>query len=360
MPTSLPKKTAVGAAVLCLVALVFVLLPSRDQGAGTDAGSENGTRAGSRPGPASRAPKVERDRAAAPGKRSFAEILALASNGGLAEQGLTAEQIKTFVDARNRSVDSLLAAFRLGGGEAYLKEAMERFPDHPQVLITSLSQVQDAEKRLAILENLKRVDPDNSMGNCMAARALFQLGRRDEALEELRKSVGKPLDDFTISSAQNAEEAFLFSGMPPAQAKLMALYGGTKSLVLQLRDLSDHMVKLGEEFRAGGDEASAESVRGIQSGLGQQLQGEGTLVDMLVGMVIEKKALRDIDSDEARARLEEIEQLKQNVTGRMKQVTELMKDPSVAEGDWMLYFDRAKLFGETAANDWMLEKYPQR
>jgi hypothetical protein len=43
----------------------------------------------------------------------------------------------------------------------------------------------------------------------------------------------------------------------------------------------------------------------------------------------------------------------------MKQVTELMKDPAVPESDWMLYFDRVKLFGETAANDWMLEKYPK-
>lgn len=356
---SFPKKTAAWVALALLSVLVIALMQSRDQGAWTDAGSENGFRVGNRPPSASRSPKVDRDRAAAPGKRSFAETLALASDGGAMDQGLTAEKIDAFVGARNRSVDSLLAAFRLGGGEAYLKEALERFPDHPQVLVTSLSQVQDAEKRLAILENLKRVDPDNSIGNCMAARALFQLGRKDEALEELRKSVGKPLDDFTIASAQNAEEAFLFSGMPPAEAKLRALYGGTKSLVLQLRDLSDHMAKLGEEFRAGGDEASAESVREMQSGLGQQLQGEGALVDMLVGMVIEKKALRDLDSDEARARLEEIDQLKQNLTGRMKQVTELMKVPSVAEGDWALYFDRAKLFGETAANDWMLEKYPQ-
>lgn len=357
MPRSFPKKTAAWITLAFLLALVLVLIQSRS---GSSVPAGGGSDPDSRAASVSRSPKVDRDRAAAPGKRSFAETLALASDGGAMDQSLTAEQIDAFVNARNRGVDSLLAAFRLGGSEAYLKEAMERFPDHPQVLFTSLSQVQDAEKRLAILENLKRVDPGNAMGNCMAARALFQLGRKDEALEELRNSVGKPLDDFTVASAQNAEEAFLFSGVPSAQAKLMALYGGTKSQVLQLRDLSDHMAKMGEEFRAGGDEASAESVRGIQAGLGQQLQGEGALVDMLVGMVIEKRSLRGVDSDEARARLEEIDQLKQNVTGKAKQVMELMKDPSVAEGDWALYFDRAKLFGETAANGWMLEKYPQR
>lgn len=64
-------------------------------------------------------------------------------------------------------------------------------------------------------------------------------------------------------------------------------------------------------------------------------------------------------SEEAAARLEELAQQKQSLTDRSKQVTNLMKDPAVPEGDWLLYFDRVKLFGEAAANDWMLEKHPQ-
>lgn len=39
---------------------------------------------------------------------------------------------------------------------------------------------------------------------------------------------------------------------------------------------------------------------------------------------------------------------------------ELMKDPEVGENDWLLYFDRVKIFGEAAANDWMTERYPGR
>jgi len=354
MPMPSPKKTAAWAALAFLLALVFVLMQSRSRSSvPAGEGSDPASRAAS----GSRSLKVDRDRVAAPGKRTFQEAFALSQQNG--ERRLTAEQIDAFVNARNRNADSLLSAFRLGGDQAFLKEAMERFPDHPQVLMTSLSQVQDAEKRLAILENLKRVDPNNAMGNCMAARALLQLGRKDEALEELRKSIGKSVDDFTVALAQNDEEAFLFSGLPPAQAKLMALFGSSKSLVLQFRDLGDEMAKMGKDFQAGGDELSAESLRGIQSGLGQQLQGSGTLVDFLVGRLVEKRAIEGVDSEETQARLEVLDQQKQNLTGKAKQVMELIKDPSVAEGDWLLYFDRAKLFGEAAANDWMLEKYPQ-
>ena len=283
----------------------------------------------------------------------------MATSEGILERNLTAEQIDAFVNAETRSVGSLLSAFRLGGGEAYLKEALERFPNHPQVLMTSLTQVQDAETRLAILENLKRVDPDNALGNCMAARSLLELGKKQEALEELQRSVGKPVNDFTIASAQSDEEAFLASGLPPAQAKLMALYGGSKSLLLQFRGLADGMRELRGDYQAAGDDQSVETLRGIQVGLAQQLQEGGSLVDILVGMVVEKDALKGVDSEEAAARLEELNQQKQLLTGRMNQVTELMKDPAVPESDWMLYFDRVKLFGETAANDWMLEKHPK-
>ncbi len=36
-----------------------------------------------------------------------------------------------------------------------------------------------------------------------------------------------------------------------------------------------------------------------------------------------------------------------------------MENATVPESDWLLYFDRAKLFGERAAMDWMLGKHPE-
>jgi hypothetical protein len=359
MPTSFRKKTAAWIAIAVMLVLAFVLMQSGSRSL-SSAGGTDGAAPASPSASAARSPKVDRDRAAGRGNRSFRETLAMVTSEGPFEKGLAAEQIQAFVDGQNRSVDSLLSAFRLGGDQAFLKEAMERFPDHPQVLMTSLSQEQNAEQRLAILENLKRVDPNNALGNCMAARSLLELGRKQEALEELQISIGKPVNDFTVASAQNDEEAYLASGLSPAQAKLMALYGGSKSLLFQFRSLADGMRELRGDYQAAGDEQSVETLRGIQVGLARQLQEGGSLVDILVGMVVEKEALKDAGSEEATARLEEINQERQLLTGRMTQVTELMKDPAVPEGDWLIYFDRMKLFGEAAANDWMLEKYPER
>lgn len=359
MSAHFPRKTAGWLAMACLLVLVLVLVLSRNGSTDSFAPLEGKSGASGHISPASRSEKTDRDHAAAKPKRSLNE--AFGTMETLGEQKLSAGQIDTFVSARNRSVDSLLSAFRLGGDKAYLQEAMERFPDNPQVLLTSLSQEFDAAKRLAILENLKRVDPSNALGNCMAACALFDLGRKDEAFEELKKLTGKPVNDFTVAFAQNDEEAYLYSGFPATKSKMTALFGGTKQTMLQLRGLADSMDELRGSYQSGGDGDSAETVRNLEIGLGQQLQqGAGTLVDELVGMVVEKKALKGLDSEETQARLEEIGQRKESITGNSKRVVALMDDPSVAESDWALYFDRAKLFGEAAANEWMLEKYPAK
>lgn len=361
MPTPFMKKRSTRAALAAGVLLVLgmLLIPlwrqlpsplSPDKGAG----EANRSPSRSAPAPPS---KSDRSKAAPRTHRSLEEALALA--GGPEAKTLSAEQIEAFVSSRNRGVDSLLSAFRLGGDEAYLKEALERFPDHPQVLLMGLSQEQRPEQRLALLEKLKRTDPNNALGNCMSASALLELGRKQEAMEELQKSVGKPVGNFLNESALSDEEAYLASGFSPAQAKMMAVNGLSNPHVLQLRSLADRMREMRGDYQAIEDSQSAETLRGIQVGLARQLQESGSVVDFLVGMAVEKKALEGVDSEEAAARLEELAQQKQGLTGRMEQVANLMKDPAVPEGDWLLYFDRAKLFGEAAANEWMLEKHPQ-
>jgi tetratricopeptide (TPR) repeat protein len=355
MAVHFPRKTAAWLALACLPVLLLLLFQSRNAASGSSGPPEGMP---DQSGHASQTSVSQKTGERPDPKRNRSLTETFGPLEETIEKKLTATQIHAFVNARNRSVDALLSAFRLGGDEAYLQEAIERFPDHPQVLFASLSQAHDPAKRLAILENLKRVEPGNALGNCLAARALFDLGRKDEALAEMQKVAGKPVNDFTIASAQNDEEAYLSAGYPPAKAKMAALFGSTKRELLQLRGLGDSMGQLRESYQSAGDADSAQAVRDLQIGLARQLQEGGTIVDVLVGMVVEKQALKGLDSDEQRARLEEIAQRKEYLTGNTKRVTALMDDPSVAEGDWLLFFDRAKLFGETAANEWMLEKYP--
>ena len=46
---------------------------------------------------------------------------------------LTAEQVEAYLKANGRKASSLLAAYRTSGDPALLKEAMEKYPNDPQV-----------------------------------------------------------------------------------------------------------------------------------------------------------------------------------------------------------------------------------
>ncbi len=83
------------------------------------------------------------------------------------------------------------------------------------------------------------------------------------------------------------------------------------------------------------------------------------MVDSLIAMSIEKGVLKEMDSPEARARMEEIELQKNSMVEDAGRITAMMQTSAAPENDWLLYFDRFKLFGEKAANDWLLGKYPE-
>lgn len=289
-------------------------------------------------------------------KRDFSAFVKLASKGEVPK--LTREQIDSYLSARSRTAASLLTAFRLSGDEALLREAMEKFPYDPQVLLASLRLVVDPAKRLEILESLKRSDPENGIVDCLSARALLDLGKNEEALAALSQSVSKPIRDYTVLSCQNDEEAYLAAGFSPLEAKMTALFQSTKPLLIQLRNLADGLKKQRESDGAAGDDAAVQSSRDIQLQLAGQLPQGGFMVDSLVAMVIEKGVLMEMDSPEARARMEEIDLQRKSMAENSKRITALIETSAVPENDWLLYFDRAKLFGEKAANDWMLEKHP--
>jgi hypothetical protein len=69
---------------------------------------------------------------------------------------LTHQEIDHYVDTHQRNMASLLSALRLSGDEAYLTEAIVRFPNHPQALMGALERTGDPSKRLEILPGHQR------------------------------------------------------------------------------------------------------------------------------------------------------------------------------------------------------------
>jgi hypothetical protein len=303
--------------------------------------------------PVNRMPKPATDPRGANDFHAFARRL---TQGEAPE--LSRQEIDSFLEASHRSAGSLLAAFRLSKDEAFLREAMEKFPHDPQVLLASLQLQHDSSKRLKILESLKRADPDNRLADCLSARLLFDLGKNDEALAALSQSAGTPIRDYTILSCQDVEEAYLAAGFSPLEAKMSSLSQSTKPHLIQMRNVMDGLKKQRASDESAGNDAAVQSSRDIQMQMARELTKGPFILDSLVATVLEKGVLKEIDSPEARARIEEMELQQHSMRESSKQVDALMQNPSVPEADWLLYCDRVKLFGEKAANDWMLGKYP--
>lgn len=272
----------------------------------------------------------------------------------------TSLQLEPYLEAQHRSAGSLVAAFRISWDEALLREAMEKFPHDPQVLLTSLHFADDPAKRLEILNAFQQVDPGNGLGYCLAARALFDLGKSEEALTKLEQASGKPVDDMTLVFTQNTEEAYLAAGLSPVEAKMTSLYKSTKTELIGFRNLADQLRELRKSDAAAGNDAAVQSSRDLQINMAREIQNGGFIVDSLVAMAVEKGVLREIDTQNSRDRMAEMDQQRKSMTDDSLKIPALMQDPSVLPSDWDLYFDRAKLFGEKAANEWILKKYPDR
>jgi hypothetical protein len=139
---------------------------------------------------------------------------------------------------------------------------------------------------------------------------------------------------------------------------MTALFQSTKPSIIQIRELADGLKNHRESDRAAGDDAAVQSSLDLQLQLARQLPHGGFMVDAVVGMVLEKRVLQEMDTPEARARLEEMDRQKTSMMKASAHITALMETGTVSEHDWSHDFDRTKLFGEQAANIWLLERHP--
>jgi len=131
-----------------------------------------------------------------------------------------------------------------------------------------------------------------------------------------------------------------------------------------LRQTGHKLIELAALYRQAGDEASAQAVEQIGLGLGQRLTQPGSLpiIQQLVGIGIEQKILGAMDPNRAldgtgqtvQSWLDALNQQKQAIKSvvRASDILPTLSDPDLAG-----YFDRVKLFGETAAAEWLLKTH---
>lgn len=306
-------------------------------------------------------------------------IIARLINGDLPR--VSAEQLEPYLQKHHRSVGSLLGAFAATGDRAFLREALEKIPNDPHLNLIAYYQgdAQAAEvaaeghdrnqpataERRQLLDTLANAAPDNALPNYLAALDCFKAGQTDQAVAQLVAASQKSkFRDYSLEYIQNAEEAYRAAGYSEGDAKAVANSSVPLPHLAELKQAGYKLVELAALYRQAGDEASAQAAEQIGLGLGQRLTEPGQLSIMqeLAGIAIERKILGAMDPNSVLAGTGETVQSRLDAFKERQKVVRALAGASdilqtLPESDLANYFDRIKIFGETAAAEWLLKTH---
>ena len=299
---------------------------------------------------------------------------------------LSSQQVEPYLQANRRSAESLLAAFRTTEDPAFLREAMEKYPNDPRVNFAACFAAMQLpelppEERRQRLEAFKQSAPDNALANYLSAREHFRSGQTDQAVQELVAASGKSkFQEYSGDFVQNAEEAYRAAGYSEAEAKTIAACSLPLPQLAHLKRLGQDVAELATLYRQAGDEASAQAALQMGLNLAQRVgepSGNHFVISDLVGLKLERQVLESIDPaspydnaghtvkdrlDELNQHDEKIKRLREfgepapgDARGQRQDVLVTLSE-SLSDRDLISFFDRVKVSGEWEALRWALNK----
>jgi hypothetical protein len=280
---------------------------------------------------------------------------------------LRPEQLDGYLATNHRNAASLLGAFRTTHDSQFLKEAERNFPNDPLVdFAAAFAKGVSPEERHDWVEKLKQNDPNNSMGNYLAAYDDLQSGQSAQALQEINGAAGKPVpQNYMEDFVQNAQEAYLAAGYSELDAKMAASSEALLPELSQFKQLGRGLSQLAVSDQSAGDAAGAQAANQMAMNLGGQLAGnqDQPLINTLVGMAIEKITLGQMDPNAAygganqtvQNQLDQIDQQKTYIRNLVAQEQEIL--PAMSDAELENYYDRRRLFGELPTMEWAVGKY---
>jgi hypothetical protein len=311
---------------------------------------------------------------ATPESNLIALYLRLFGTNGLPD--LKPEQLETYLKENHRSAQSLLAVERATGDRAFLREAMEKYPNDPHVAFEAYFRGSSYDREKAApeetrkwLDALRRADPNNALGDYLSARDHFKSGQTELALQELQSASGKSAyQDYSLDFLQASEEAYRAAGYSEAPAKWAATSNLLLPTLYELKYLSLSAADLVKQYQQAGDTASAQAVQQMGFSIGERCYGPGQfpLINTLVGIAIDKIMLGTMDPTSpysisgnpnwtAQNQIDALNQQRADIKELVKQSDAIL--PTMSDQDLINFRDRERMLGEAAAMRWAVEKY---
>jgi hypothetical protein len=282
------------------------------------------------------------------------------------------EAIERYLERNSRNAASLLAAMVVAkDGGPYLQEAEQRFPDDPRVQWAVLYRNKglSPEQRREWLNRFLQSAPGNSLAGYSSAREHFKTGDTAAAVRDLLEASQRPgYEDYTLATMQDVEQLYMESGLSVLEAKFGAFANAQLPQLGQLKQLSQEMLALREQYLLVGDPASARAMEQMTLGLADRLttgQGGLLLIGQLVGVAIERQLLDRLPAESgsdllgmtAAQRAAELAGWKTALKTGVPDLEWLLRQASEAEA--ISYFDRLKTVGELEAIRWWVNRQGQ-
>jgi len=279
---------------------------------------------------------------------------------------LRPEQLEAYLEVNHRGVESLLGAYRTTRDKALLQEAAEKYSNDPRVDFEA-AHFGAPEDRRKWLDVFKSSAPDNALPNYLSANDYFQTGDKTRALQELQAAAAKSnFQDYFADFVQNATEAYPPAGYSEAEAKTLAASQALLPHLASLKQVGVSLADMAQSYRESGDAGSAQAALDMAVTLGARLNqpDSPTLIQMLVGIAVEKKALGTLDpaspygpnGQTVQAALDALTQQREGLKTLAKPLDETLLT-RVPESDLISYRERQLLFGAQPAMEWLTTKY---
>ena len=275
---------------------------------------------------------------------------------------LSQAEVEAFLRQQGRTVQNLLAASRLLKDLKYAREAAILEPQNPLAQLELALRGETPEEKGAALAAFRKIAPDNSLGDYLAAHQAFQSGDAGAAGAALLQGLDNPLfADYSQQIIDGSEQAYLSTGYDPPGAALSAMFSLTLERVETLRSVGDNVKALQDEFIRTADFDAAEPTVVIGLTLGQRMQEQGPyMIDRLLGISIERQFLQQLDplteagpgGQTAAARLEALQADLLEISSLASAFPE--KFDSADQARQAQYFAKMKAEGELSAMRWFV------
>lgn len=270
-------------------------------------------------------------------------------------------EVEAFLERHGRTTGNLLAASRLLHDLGFVREAVKADPGSRAAQLDLALRGESATERAGAIDAFRALEPDNALGDYLAAHHAFESGDAGAAAVALVKSLDSPVyDNWKAEVRAGMEFAYRDAGYEPLEAKYIGQFSAPSAELSRTLDVTDRLMELHGEFIRSADFDAADPTLMLALSVCRRLQDQPPY-ETLYGIILERRVLQQVDpslaigpgGESAAARLDEL-------LAKEKEVKAILgvhiKMGSVDTATQSQFMDMSKAEGELAALKWLSEQ----